>query len=129
LTQRPIDHLVIEAVHSMPKQGVTSMFSFGTSYGSILGLAAGLQLPYSSVPPRAWRKAVGCGPSPDAARQAAGRLYPGAALHLARKNDAGRADAILIARFGQRQLGIRTEHAHSAKRTIGGTTARRKSCF
>jgi crossover junction endodeoxyribonuclease RuvC len=104
LTQRPIDHLVIEAVHSMPKQGVTSMFSFGTSYGAVLGLAAGLQLPYSLVLPQAWQRAARCGPSPDAARQTAGRLYPAATQYLSRKKDAGRADAILIARCGLRQL-------------------------
>jgi crossover junction endodeoxyribonuclease RuvC len=64
LTQRPIDHLVIEAVHSMPKQGVTSMFSFGTSYGSILGLAAGLRCPTAWCRRRRGKKGGRCSRGP-----------------------------------------------------------------
>jgi hypothetical protein len=48
------------------------------------------------------RSAVG--PTPDAGRRRAGELYPDAAEHLTRKRDAGRADAILIARAGLMML-------------------------
>ena len=30
--------LVIERVHSMPRQGVKSMFTFGTAYGTVFGM-------------------------------------------------------------------------------------------
>ena len=40
------------------------------------------------------------GPAPDAARQRAMQLYSGSADRLARKRDAHRADALLLARFG-----------------------------
>jgi crossover junction endodeoxyribonuclease RuvC len=106
-TRQEIDHVVIELVAARPGQGVTSMFNFGFGAGAITGLVAGLRLPYSTVTPQIWQKNAGCGPSPDAARQTAGRLYPAAALSLARKKDSGRADAILIARFGLRHLSLR----------------------
>jgi crossover junction endodeoxyribonuclease RuvC len=94
------DHVWIEQVHAMPKQGVASMFRFGMVTGQILGLVAGLGKPYSLILPQRWQRLAGCGPSPDAARQRAGQLYPDAVPHLVRKKDSGRADAILIARAG-----------------------------
>ena len=33
------DMIVIEKVHAMPKQGVTSMFNFGMGYGALVALA------------------------------------------------------------------------------------------
>ena len=80
------------------------MFRFGHCAGAIYGLIIGLQLPCSFVLPQQWQRSVGCGPSPDAARQRAAQLYPLAALQLTRKRDAGRADAILIAHAGLRLL-------------------------
>lgn len=91
------DHVAIEAVHAMPKQGVTSMFRFGYVAGAITGIVAGLRLPYSLVTPQMWQRLVKCGPAPDMARQRAGQLYPDSVARLSRKRDAGRADALLIA--------------------------------
>jgi crossover junction endodeoxyribonuclease RuvC len=112
LTQRPIDHVVIEKVAARPGQGVVSMFKFGHCAGAVYGLVAGLQLPCSFVLPQAWQRAAGIGPSPDAARQRAAQLYPAIASQLTRKRDAGRADAILIARHGLQLVGsTRSVHA------------------
>jgi crossover junction endodeoxyribonuclease RuvC len=104
LTAQPIDHVVIEKVASRPGQGVSSMFKFGHCAGAVYGLVVGLQLPCSFVLPQLWQRAAGCGPSPDAARQRAAQLYPAIAPQLARKRNAGRADAILIARHGLQLL-------------------------
>jgi crossover junction endodeoxyribonuclease RuvC len=104
LVSNPIDHCVLEKVASRPGQGVSSMFKFGHCAGSIYGLIVGLQLPVSYLLPIQWQRAVGVGPSPDAARQRAAQLYPLAAPQLTRKRDAGRADAILIAHAGLRFL-------------------------
>jgi crossover junction endodeoxyribonuclease RuvC len=99
LTAQPIEHVFIEAVHAMPKQGVVSMFRFGYAAGAIAGLVTGLALPLTLVRPQAWQRSVGCGPAPDAARQRAARLCPGIADRLLRKKDGNRADAVLIGRY------------------------------
>ena len=100
LMLHPYDHVFIEQVAARPGQGVTSMFRFGLTAGQIIGLVAGLRVPYSLVLPQRWQRLAGCGPAPDEARRRAGQLYPEAVQYLTRKRDAGRADAILIARSG-----------------------------
>ena len=90
----------LERVSAMPGQGVSSMFSFGTSYGIVQGVLAALGIPVVLVTPQAWKKRAGLtGKDKDLARTLAIRLYPGG--DLSRKKDIGRADAILIARFGE----------------------------
>lgn len=90
----------LEQVSAMPGQGVSSMFGFGTSYGIVQGVLGALQIPVCLVTPQAWKKRAGIPPKSekDKARAIAQQLYPQAPL--ARKKDIGRADAILIARFG-----------------------------
>ena len=100
LTSLTYDHVFIEQVAARPGQGVTSMFRFGLTAGQIVGLVAGLRVPYSLVLPQRWQRMTGCGPAPDEARRRAGQLYPDAVQYLTRKRDAGRAEAILIARSG-----------------------------
>jgi crossover junction endodeoxyribonuclease RuvC len=100
LTGYDYDTVFIEQVAARPGQGVTSMFRFGLVIGQIIGLVVGLGRPYSLVSPQRWQRKVGCGPTPDEARRRAGQLYPDVVQYLTRKRDAGRADAILIARSG-----------------------------
>jgi crossover junction endodeoxyribonuclease RuvC len=89
----------LEQVSAMPGQGVSSMFSFGCSYGIVQGVLAALTIPMVLVSPQSWKKRAGLqGKDKDMARTLAIRLYP--AAELSRKKDIGRADAILIARYG-----------------------------
>jgi crossover junction endodeoxyribonuclease RuvC len=89
----------LEQVAAMPRQGVSSMFGFGVSYGIVQGVLSTLGIPVILVTPQRWKKAAGLiGKDKDFARTLAQRLYPMA--ELGRKKDIGRADAILIARFG-----------------------------
>src|SRR3954453_20686469 len=74
LCTRPVDHVMLEQVAARPGQGTVSMFRFGYSAGAVAGIVAALQLPRAFLLPRAWQKAVGVGPSPDAARQRAAQL-------------------------------------------------------
>lgn len=91
--------VILEKVNAMPGQGVSSMFSFGQSFGIILGVAGALSVPVTLVTPASWKKRAGLiGKEKDYARTLAQQLYPSASL--SRKGDIGRADAILIARFG-----------------------------
>ncbi len=53
---------VLEKVHSMPSQGVSSSFKFGTNFGLVkMGLAAS-DIGYELVDPRTWQKALGIPP-------------------------------------------------------------------
>jgi crossover junction endodeoxyribonuclease RuvC len=89
----------LERVSAMPGQGVTGMFNFGMSYGSVKGVVAALGLPLMLVSPAVWKRKAGIlHNDKDAARVMAQHLYPEASL--GRKKDVGRADAILIARYG-----------------------------
>jgi len=92
---------IIEAVSARPRQGVSSMFRFGESVGVVLGVLGALQIPIRWVTPGRWKKAAGiAGKDKDAARSLAIQLHPEVADMLTRKRDVGRADSILIARFG-----------------------------
>jgi len=55
--------IVIEEVHAMPKQGVTSMFNFGKIYGTILGVINSYSLKFDckviKVLPTVWKSHYG----------------------------------------------------------------------
>ena len=89
----------IEEVTSMPQDGSVQSFSFGKSVGIVIGVVNALMIPVSFVKPQEWKKQAGLlKKDKDASRTLAQQLYPDASL--ARKMDDGRAEAILIARFG-----------------------------
>lgn len=101
-------HVYIEAVHSMPGQGVASTFNFGRGYGLWEGIVAALGIPCTLVRPERWKRAMMAGMSgkeKDASRVRAMQLYPQLAGELTLKKHHGRADALLIAAYGQRQQG------------------------
>ena len=90
---------VIENVHAMPGQGVSSVFSFGKSAGIIEGILCSYAIPYKMISPQKWKRKEGLtGKDKDAARAMCIREHPEVADQLKRKKDIGRADAILIAR-------------------------------
>ena len=47
--------VIIEKVHAMPGQGVTSMFTFGFGCGVIEGVLAGTTMPFEYVTPQKWQ--------------------------------------------------------------------------
>ena len=92
--------VVIEQVSAMPGQGVTSMFNFGQTFGSIKGICAALNLPIFYVRPTKWKKHFELiNSSKDASRTKAIEMYPSISDRLSRKKDVNKADAILIARY------------------------------
>ena len=90
------DHVVVEKVSAMPGQGVTSMFSFGRSFGLIEGIVGAFEIPATYVMPSVWTKGIGRGLGKDASRARACELYPAHQKSFARVKDDGRADAVLI---------------------------------
>lgn len=51
---------VIESVHAMPKQGVSSTFKFGVHFGLLQGLLAAAHISHTFVTPGVWQRAMGC---------------------------------------------------------------------
>lgn len=91
--------VVIEQVHSMPKQGVVSTFKFGRSYGCIEGIVAALGFPVTEITPQRWKRRMGVTADKESARAKAIELWPEARGDFARKKDCGRAEAALIAKW------------------------------
>jgi crossover junction endodeoxyribonuclease RuvC len=89
--------VVIEDVHSMPKQGVASSFDFGRSKGVVEGVFAGAGRPLRYVSPAKWKKALGLTADKGTARRRAIELWPNHAAKFSRAKDDGRAEAALIA--------------------------------
>ena len=96
--------VVLESVHSMPKQGVASSFSFGQGLGMWQGIIAALGLPLEMPSPQRWKKEMLAdqGKDKDASRFKAIHLFPSLASQLYRKKDDGRAEALLLAEYGRR---------------------------
>lgn len=94
---------VVEAAQPMPRQGVSSSYRYGTAYGILLGVLGALGIPYTTVAPARWKRAVGLGPHKDAARTRALQRWPAAAAQLTRQRDHGRAEALLLAAYGLEQ--------------------------
>ena len=89
---------IIEAVHSMPGQGVVSTFTFGTNYGQWIGILASLGVPYIQVTPAKWMSTYGSRPKGKTERKnhlkhLAQQRYPQLSITLAT------ADAVLIAHY------------------------------
>lgn len=92
----------IESVNAAPingrRQGTTSMFNFGQSYGKAKAVIEVLRIPCAFVVPSKWKRDFGiAGEDKDEARQLAIRRFPSAKQWLGRKKDHGRADALLLA--------------------------------
>jgi hypothetical protein len=95
---------VLEEVHSFPKEGIRSTFTFGTNYGFWRGLLSGLRIPYTLARPRDWQKALGLLTTKaedrkhrkNRLKEAAQRLFP--TIYVTLKT----ADALLLAELCRR---------------------------
>ena len=89
---------VIEAVHSMPKQGVASSFKFGRSYGFLRGCLIASGIPFEEVTPQRWQKELGCLSRGDknVTKARAQQLFPSLKVTHAT------ADALLLAEYARR---------------------------
>ena len=96
-------HAYIERAQAMPKQGVTSMFNYGKGFGLWLGLLIGIGIPYTLVSPIRWKKVM----LPDMAKDKgasllrAKQLFPQCSAQLQLVKDHNKAEALLIAAYGQ----------------------------
>lgn len=86
---------VIEHVHAMPKQGVTSVFTFGRGYGGVRMALIGCGIPFTEVTPQKWQKEMHCMTRGDknVSKSKAQQYFPTLKVTHAI------ADALLIATF------------------------------
>ncbi len=101
LSQFPDVKLVLlERVSTRPGEGHTGAFAFGDSWGVARGVCAALGFPLMLVTPQSWKRRAGLiGSDKEASRALAAQLWPN--INLSRKKDQNRAEAMLIARYGQ----------------------------
>lgn len=105
-TKDGCQHVFIEYVSAMPKQGVASMFAFGETFGAIKGIIAANFLPMTLVTPVTWKSKLKVSRNKDDARYRASQLMPRHAHLWASHKDDGLAEAALIALYGQLQGGV-----------------------
>ena len=78
--------VVIEQVSAMPGQGVTSMFNFGQSFGTLKGICSAMQLPMYFIRPAKWKKYFGLiNSEKDASRTKAIEIFPYFSSKLSKK--------------------------------------------
>lgn len=91
----------VEKVGARPFEAPASSFVFGKGTGVILGVLAAFKIPTDEVPPATWKKVLKVNGGKDGARARASELMPAHAHLWTRKKDDGRAEASLIAYYGE----------------------------
>ncbi len=95
-----IGMVILEAVHSRPGEGVSSVFKFGTTWGMIQGVLTCAKIPYTLLTPQAWQKGLVMptdgADSKERSLTVARRMFP-AIDWIGRKKDHNRSDALLMA--------------------------------
>lgn len=86
---------VVEQVHSMPGQGVSSSFKFGNNAGWWRGVLMSLNIPFEYATPQKWQKELSCLTKGDKniTKQKASEMFPNVKIIHAT------ADAYLIAKY------------------------------
>jgi crossover junction endodeoxyribonuclease RuvC len=97
---RPYKFAVVEQVGAMPKQGVSSMFRFGQSYGTLFGVLGALAIPVRHVSPAKWKKSMNLNSDAEESRAKAIETWPDRAGWFTRKKDHNRAEAAILALWG-----------------------------
>lgn len=101
----PCNLAALEKVHSMPKQGVKSTFSFGENFGMWQGILAAFSIPMICPTPQQWMKKMHIPPRSDKAVhvQIASQHFPFSVMFTGPKGGLkdGRADAMLLAEYAK----------------------------
>lgn len=98
----------VEKVGAVHGNGIVSSFSFGRSFGYILGALSAFAIPYQLVPPNVWKREFSLiGKDKAASIEVCKRLYPNVNLlptERCRKESDGMAEAVMIATFAKRHF-------------------------
>jgi len=94
----------LEQVGTRPGEGAVGAFSFGRGYGLLRGVCAANFLTIIDVAPATWKAAMKVRGDKDESRARASALFPRHGQLWPLKKHDGRAEAVLIAAHGMRQL-------------------------
>ena len=97
----------LEKVGAMPKQGVSSTFSFGENYGFIQGMLFAFYIPYQLVTPRKWKSAFSLNAEKADSIRVCKQLFPSANLKRTERcktDHDGLAESLLLALYAKRYL-------------------------
>ena len=96
--QHGVELAILEKVSAMPRQGVSSTFKFGTSYGFCRGLLVCHRVRFEVCTPGKWQRELKCLSKGDknVTKAAAQRLFP------LEKVVHATADAMLLAEYARR---------------------------
>ncbi len=121
----------IEFVRSMPNQGVSSTFKFGSAWGVLHGVFPARGYDVAEAQPQTWKPAMGIDcveievkkdrvrAQKRAALAKCRERWPAHADWFARVKDSGRADAALIGEWGRLMHSLRPGASESAT-VVGG---------
>lgn len=110
LKDKTVELAILERVHAMPKQGVSSMFTFGANFGGWQTWLILQRIPHQIIPPQTWMKGFvskGDGKNPkQCIALACKRLFPNVVLEGPKGGyKDGRADALMMAYYAKRLCG------------------------
>lgn len=91
---------VVELVGAMPGQGVASMFNFGRAVGVAIGVLAAHKIPIHFPTPTKWKRYFALGKDKEESRRLAIERWPLCADLFSLKKHHGRAEACLLAVYG-----------------------------
>lgn len=106
ISRHKLDQIVIEQVHAMPGQGVSSTFQFGRLFGGVETMAMYLKAPMTYVTPAVWKKHFGLGQSKRASLDMCKLRFGPANLWDVLANE-GISEAALIALWWAETRGAR----------------------
>ena len=99
----------IEQVHSLPREGVKSVWSFGQTYGWLLGVMDALGVSYQVVPPNKWKREYSLlRTEKKQSIEVCKRLFPSVSLKRTERcktDSSDFADALLLCEYGRRHFG------------------------
>ena len=95
----------LEKVGVRPQEGAVGAFAFGRGVGLLEGVVVANRCRITEVAPNIWKAQMKLtGANKTASRAEVLRRYPTLAAELRRVKDDGRAEAILIALWGRKQM-------------------------
>jgi len=112
----------VERANAGPDMGSSAAFNFGMGYGMVQGVLADMGVRICDIAASKWKPAMGVAKSKSAqfgsdeqreqqrdkedSLKLARKLFPRLAGELERKKHDGRAEALLIAEYGRRELAL-----------------------